>query len=133
MTPDDRADRPAVLIVEDDHDTAETTAALVHAWGFLPVVARDGQTALVLLAESRPAAVLLDLRLPDLDGYAVARRIRASPEYDGLPIIAVTGLSQPLDRVLSAEAGIDLHLVKPVDPPDLRAALGRCRPAAAHG
>jgi DNA-binding response OmpR family regulator len=130
MTPEHQADRHTVLIVEGDEDTADSTAVLLYAWGFRPLIARDGRSALDLLAECRPAAILLELRLPGLDGYSLARQVRAMPGYDSLPLIAITGLAQPLDRFLSAEAGIDLHLIKPVDPPDLRVALGRCRSGA---
>src|SRR4051812_36146015 len=104
------------LIVEDDGDTATSTMVLLELWGFEAAVARDGAAALDLARETPADVVLLDLHLPDVSGYEVAKRLRAALGPDCPLLVAVTARGQPLDRVLSADAGIDIHLVKPVDP-----------------
>jgi DNA-binding response OmpR family regulator len=113
------------LIVEDDGDTATTTMMLLGLWGFEAAVARDGVSALKLAREMPADVVLLDLHLPDVSGYEVAKRLRESLGGACPPLVAVTARGQPLDRVLSADAGIDVHLVKPVDPEELHETLER--------
>jgi len=84
-------------------------------------VAYDGISALATLRSSpRPDVVLLDLGMPDMDGFEVASRIRKQPELVGIVLVALTGWGQPEDRRATRAAGFDLHLVKPVSPPELR-------------
>jgi CheY-like chemotaxis protein len=115
-----------ILLVEDDGDSAETLAVLLRIYGHEVDVARDGPTALRLAAAAPPDVALLDLDLPGgMDGYEVARRLREQ-EADKLPLlIAVTGYGQEEDRRRSAEAGIHLHLLKPVDGEALNRLLQR--------
>ena len=115
-----------ILLVEDDGDLAETLAALLRIYGHEVQVARDGPTALRLAADQPPDVGLLDLGLPGgMDGYEVARRLREQ-EVDKLPLlIAVTGSGQDEDRRRSTEAGIHLHLLKPVDGEALNRLLQR--------
>jgi PAS domain S-box-containing protein len=108
-----------VLIVDDNVDAARTLDILLSSLGHATRVAYDGTEALRLAEEFRPEVILLDLGLPGLNGYEVARRLRAR---NGQPvrIVAVTGWSQAADRARSAEAGFDLHMVKPIDESVLR-------------
>jgi two-component system CheB/CheR fusion protein len=103
-----------VLVVEDNKDTAESLERLMRLAGYQVHVAYDGQTALQMAEQQRPHVVLLDIGLPVLHGYDVARRLRERPETKDTLIIAVTGYGLPADRERSLESGIDLHLIKPV-------------------
>jgi DNA-binding response OmpR family regulator len=112
-----------VLIAEDNLDCAETTAMLLRHHGHHAQVATDGFTALELARAERPDVVLLDIRLPGMDGWTVASQIRKYWSHDKPLLIAVTGMARDEDRQHSAESGIDLHLTKPVDPERLNAML----------
>ena len=85
--------------------------------------ANDGPTALEAIHNFRPSVVILDIGLPGMDGYAVARRLREREPRREVTVIALTGWGQEKDRKQSKEAGIDYHLVKPVDPRALQALL----------
>jgi len=87
-------------------------------------VAYSGQDALDMAAEYQPDIVLLDIGLPGMDGYEVARRLRANTQLEKVKLIAVTGYGQEGDRLQSQEAGFDYHLVKPVDAQKLEDVLG---------
>jgi two-component system, sensor histidine kinase len=104
-----------VLVVEDNVDAALTLADLLTLWGYEVRVVHDGLAALEVAPVYRPEAVLLDIGLPKMDGYGVARWLRAQPPLAGVLIVGVTGYGQERDRQLSREAGFDHHLVKPVD------------------
>src|SRR6185312_10940311 len=104
-----------ILVVDDNHDSAESLAMLLEITGNETLVAYDGMVALRQAAAFRPDVVLLDLGLPKLDGYEVARRLRARPWGKKLVLVAITGWGQDEDRRHTAEAGFDGHLVKPVD------------------
>ncbi|MFY0540617.1 response regulator [Nannocystis pusilla] len=103
---------------------------LLEAHGFAVRVAHDGADALLAARDFQPEVVLLDIGLPDMDGYEVARRLRREPGMDRALVIAVTGYGQDDARRRSQEAGFDWHLVKPVTEEDLEAALRRLAPAA---
>ena len=118
-----------VLIVEDRADTAESTAELLDLCGHAPQIARTGAAALDAAALDAPDVVLLDLRLPDMDGWDVARALRTRAAAPQPVLIAVTGRCTEADRQTSAAAGIDLHLVKPVAPEVLLGLLARIRDA----
>ncbi len=119
---------PHVLVVDDNEDSAEMLRALL-AGRYTTRIASDGEAALVAAAEFQPAIVLLDLGLPKIDGYEVARRIRAA-EAEGprAMIIAVTGFGRDEDRRRSREAGFDHHIVKPVDTMQLISLLEAAAP-----
>jgi PAS domain S-box-containing protein len=114
-----------VLLVEDNPDAAETMRELLLLWGFEPLHARNGNQALEYFSQSLPQIVLMDIGLPGMDGYEVARRIRALPHGKEVQMIAVTGFGQEQDRLQSREAGFDRHLTKPIDPEQLRRMLNR--------
>lgn len=117
-------DSRRVLVVDDNVDAARSLAMLLTAWGHEASLAHDGPAALAEAARLAPDVVLLDIGLPRMDGYEVARRLRATPEGAGLLLIALTGYGQDEDRRRSREAGFDHHLVKPVDTDALRDLLG---------
>jgi two-component system OmpR family response regulator len=112
-----------ILVVDDNTDAVESLALLLELEGHDVRTALDGPAALDLASEFRPQAVLLDIGLPGMDGYEVARRLRERPETREALIIAITGYGQQEDRALTKAAGFDHHLVKPVDPEELGALL----------
>jgi PAS domain S-box-containing protein len=115
------APRPLrVLVVEDNIDAAESLATLLRLWNHDVAVVHDGRTALETAREQQPEVVLLDIGLPGLDGYQVARRLREEIGLDHTLLVAMTGYGQPEDRRRSKEAGIHHHFVKPVEPLVLR-------------
>ena len=114
----------SVLVVEDQEDTAMSTAELLLLHGHAVRIARCGADALQLAATATPDVVLLDLKLPDMDGWAVAERLRAQAVGKQPLVVAVTGCGAAADLRHSAAAGIDLHLVKPVEPAALLRLLG---------
>ncbi|HYH44950.1 MAG TPA: ATP-binding protein, partial [Thermoanaerobaculia bacterium] len=113
-----------VLVVDDNADAAETVALLLRMWGYEARTANDGAQAFEVAAELDPEVVLLDIGLPGLDGYEVARRLRAGAQ-GGARLVAMTGYGRDEDRRRALEAGFDEHLVKPVEPATLRAVLAR--------
>ncbi len=112
-----------VLVIDDNRDAADSTAMLLGTLGAQSHVAYDGESGLAAIAAWKPDAVLLDLGMPGMDGFEVARRIRADPSLAGLQVIALTGWGQQQDRERTREAGFDHHLVKPADPKTLQAVL----------
>jgi len=103
-----------VLIVEDSSDSGEILCELLESEGFSTRLAEDGLTALQEFSDFSPDVVVLDIGLPGMDGYEVARRIRRLGSGSGTSLIALTGWGGSADRELSAQAGFDEHLVKPV-------------------
>jgi CheY-like chemotaxis protein len=102
-----------ILVVEDNEDARELMRALIEKMGHEVRTAMDGVSAIELAREFRPALVLLDIGLPQMDGYSLARKLREEHGPD-LVLAALTGYGQERDRRLSHEAGINHHLVKPV-------------------
>jgi CheY-like chemotaxis protein len=113
----------SVLLVDDNRDAAHTTGMLLRALGHEVTVRHDGLAALQFLEQTMPQVVLLDIGLPGLNGYEVARRLRAMPGGERVRLYAMTGYGQEEDQRRSAAAGFDGHLVKPLLPQDLVAAL----------
>ncbi|HKB53139.1 MAG TPA: response regulator, partial [Ramlibacter sp.] len=119
---------PRVLLVEDNEDGAAMLAELLRMMGCEVRVADDGASALALLGAAgmrTPDVVLLDIGLPDMNGYEVARRIRAMPHLAQPRLIALTGWGQEEDKKLAAQAGFDDHWTKPVDPARLQQLVDR--------
>lgn len=108
------ADR-RVLVVDDNRDGADSLGMMLQALGAETHVVYDGRSALAQIATIRPDIVLLDIGMPDMSGHDVAREIRRLPELGGVLLIALTGWGQDEDRRRSADAGIDYHLVKPLE------------------
>jgi CheY-like chemotaxis protein len=107
-----------ILLVEDNADARDAMRALLELDGHTVEVAAEGVQALDLARSKRPDVALVDIGLPGLDGYEVARRLRTLDPARPI-LIALTGYSQPEDRERATEAGFDAHLVKPVDPDEL--------------
>lgn len=104
-----------VLVVDDNVDYAATEAFLLTFAGHQVRVATDGRSAIEAAVCFRPEVILLDLGLPSMDGYAVARVLRSDPTLKGMTLIAMTGYGDAQSRRRSLEAGFDQHLLKPVD------------------
>jgi CheY-like chemotaxis protein len=105
----------AVLVVDDNQDAADLLADIVRMHGYCVEVAYDGPSALDRLDGFSPGVVILDIGLPIMDGYELARRIRERPGRSQAKLIALTGYGQRSDHERSREAGFALHLVKPVN------------------
>jgi two-component system CheB/CheR fusion protein len=104
-----------ILVVDDCPDNRDSLALLVRCLGYDVQTAPDGSTALRMAQENPPDVVLLDIGMPEMSGYEVARRLRAVANPIRPLLVAVTGYASQRDRVLCEEAGIDLHLAKPVE------------------
>ncbi|HEX7450357.1 MAG TPA: PAS domain S-box protein [Pirellulales bacterium] len=104
-----------VLVVDDNQDAAETAALLLRRAGHEVRTAYSGGQAVEAALADPPDAILLDLGLPEIDGYEVARRLRRKPAFDEVLLVALTGYGQESDRRRSQDAGCDAHLVKPVN------------------
>ncbi len=108
-----------VLVLDDNRDGADTLQMILELAGYETCVVHDGLDALAEAARFRPDVILLDIGLPEMNGYDVCRRVRKSPGGDAMVLIALTGRGQDEDRVRSRDAGFDHHLVKPVEPASL--------------
>jgi two-component system OmpR family response regulator len=124
---DCRAHALRVLVVEDDEDTAVSLAMLLRLYGHDVDVVRDGPSAVRALQASPPEVIFLDIGLPKMDGWEVARQIHEQAAIKRPFLVAVSGYGTEADRCRSKDAGIDLHLVKPVDPVELLKLLRRCQ------
>jgi len=105
-----------LLVVDDNKDAAISLAMSLRLQGHVVEIAHDGPTALRLIDTFRPSMLFLDIGMPNMDGYEVARRIRQSSELQHVALTALTGWGQVEDRKRSSEAGFDHHLVKPPEP-----------------
>jgi PAS domain S-box-containing protein len=105
-----------ILVVDDNVDAADSIAILLSMEGHQTQTVNNAHDALVAATEFRPDVVLLDIGLPEMDGYEVARRLRSQNAIEQMRLVAVTGYGQPADRARAQAAGFDKHLVKPVEP-----------------
>ena len=110
-----RAAGTRVVVVEDNADSRDMLCELLRLGGVECQAVESGATALDLIDAWRPDVVILDLGLPGMDGFEIARRVRSSPAHAGIRLIALTGYGQAADRAAAREAGFDVHLVKPVN------------------
>ena len=104
-----------ILVVDDNRDAADSLGMLLRFQGADVHIVDNGPTALEALTTYGPSVVLLDIGMPGMDGYELARRMRQQQGGEDVTLIALTGWGQEQDRRLSKEAGIDYHLIKPVD------------------
>ena len=118
-----------MLIVDDNLDAVTTMKLLLEIRGFEAATAANGPEALRLLPEFLPDVILLDIGLPGMDGYEIARRVRRMETGEEVKIIATTGYAHDEDRQLATEAGFDYHLTKPVNFKTLEELLNRIRAA----
>jgi two-component system, sensor histidine kinase len=107
-----------ILVIEDNSDAREGLAALLRMWGHEVLEAATGTEGIEMAVKHSPAVVLLDIVLPDIDGYDVARQLRRKLGKR-IRLLALSGYGEPQDRSRSSEAGFDVHIVKPIDPSDL--------------
>jgi CheY-like chemotaxis protein len=112
-----------ILIIEDNTDFREGLRLLLESWGHRVDEASNGAQGLELVRLRRPEIVLVDLGLPGIDGYAVARALRGAPGGETLLLIAITGYGRAADRRQAEDAGFDAHLTKPVSPTELAATI----------
>lgn len=110
-----RLDHTAVLVIEDDDDAREVLVLSLTNCGATVSQAASGEEGLALLERTDVVAVVCDVGLPGIDGFEVARRLRASTRHRGLRLIAVTGFGRTEDIKRAEEAGFDAHLTKPVE------------------
>jgi DNA-binding response OmpR family regulator len=124
-----------LLLIDDDEELCELLASWLSQEGFQVSACHNGQTARKALAETSPAAVVLDVMLPDGSGLELLKQLRS--EHPDLPVLMLSARGEPLDRILGLELGADDYLAKPCDPRELtarlRAVLRRSHPAAATG
>jgi DNA-binding response OmpR family regulator len=123
VTPAAAPRRFKILVVDDNHDSALSMAMMLQIMGHDTRTAHDGESAVSTAEAFLPEVVLLDIGLPKLNGYEVAQRIREKAWGESMYLIAVTGWGQDEDRQRSSEVGLNLHMVKPVEPAALEKLL----------
>lgn len=127
-------DQPRVLVVEDEPAQLEVLAYNLEAEGFAVSRARDGEEAILLIAEDTPDIIVLDWMMPNMSGIEVCRRIKSKPETRSIPVIMLSARSEELDKVRGLEIGADDYLVKPYSVIELmarvRTQLRRVRPSS---
>jgi CheY-like chemotaxis protein/two-component sensor histidine kinase len=133
MGADAAEDSLRVLVVDDNRDSADLQATLLHHNGYKVKTAYDGTDALEIALRFHPDAILLDIGLPEIDGYEVAYRVRQQKALNSVVLIAMTGYGQPEDRQRSEAVGFDYHLVKPAEFSELQAILKSVSEARGHG
>ena len=116
-----------MVVVDDNRDSAISLAMLLRVLGAEVQSAHDGASALAAVERHHPSVALVDIGMPEMDGYELTRRLREQPGGEGLTVIALSGWGQPEDRARSRQAGIDHHLVKPVSLEALERLLGGLR------
>ncbi len=125
--------QPNILIVEDEAPLVELLTYNLEKAGFRTAIARDGEEAMMAVAETKPDLVLLDWMLPYISGIEICRRIRRDPETRDLPVILLTARGEEDDRIRGLDSGADDYVVKPFSPSELvarvRAVMRRTRPA----
>jgi CheY-like chemotaxis protein len=115
LSTEQRRRRREILVVDDDDDTCQTLRMMLELLGHEISVAHDANGALAVASQRCPDLVLLDIGLPGIDGYEIARRLRRMPECSSVRVAALTGYGRTEDRLRAMEAGFDAYLVKPVD------------------
>jgi CheY-like chemotaxis protein len=130
MTATDGSPSRRVLIIEDSVDAAEIMGEMLGRRGHEIRIAHDGATGLSVARSFHPHVILLDIGLPDIDGYTVAHRLRGEA-LGGDLLVALTGYGEAEDRERARKAGFDRHLTKPVDPDALIALFDAAAPGAA--
>ncbi len=114
-----------LLVVEDNPINAELLVHLLRAYGHVVETAGDATQALQALEQRRPDLILLDLQLPDIDGFELARRLKADPVTRDIPIVAVTSYAMPTDKAQALAAGCDDYVTKPINTRELPQLVAR--------
>jgi two-component system OmpR family response regulator len=115
--------RLRVLIADDNEDAANSLAGLVTMWGFEVAVALDGPSTISSAEACTPHVLLLDIAMPKMDGFAIAKRIRARPQLKDVILVAISGRADGASRLRLQQIGVAEYLVKPVDPERIRGLL----------
>ena len=122
----DSSPRPRLVIVEDNADSRQMLRTLLELEGFQVWVAEDGHQGLAAIHQRRPDVALIDVGIPGIDGFELARTVRGDQEVgSNIRLIAVTGYGREEDRRAAREAGFDDHFLKPINPKELRRVLSR--------
>jgi len=114
-----------ILVVDDNHDAAESLAMLLQLSNHETVTAYNGPQAVDVARRLRPRAVFLDIGLPGMNGYEVARTLREDPDLSGMTLVALTGWGTETDQQEALQAGFDYHLTKPAAPDQVQELLAR--------
>lgn len=112
-----------LLVVDDEPNLLRAVAAVLRGEGFEVAAARNGKEALVLIAQNLPDLIVSDVRMPGMDGYALARRLRSSPHSAMIPIVFLTARDETGDRIEGFRSGVDVYLTKPFEPDELIAVI----------
>jgi CheY-like chemotaxis protein len=122
-----------VLIMEDDDDTQGMVRFLLEYKGYDVLVAKDGKHGLELALQEKPDLILLDLAMPEMDGWSVAHRLKGDPATKAIPVIAVTAYTMSSDRRMAMNAGCDGFISKPMNVPqfiaEIEKFLGKSKPS----
>ena len=105
-----------VLVIEDNEQNLYLITFILEHHGYEVIQARDGESGIVLAKEMKPDVILLDIQLPEMDGYAVATRLKAESDFADVPVIAVTSYAMVGDREKALEAGCTGYIEKPINP-----------------
>lgn len=107
---------PEILVIEDNEQNRYLVTFMLEKYGYRVVQARDGREGIELAERVKPTLILLDIQLPGMDGYAVARELRSNPAFDEVPIVAVTSYAMIGDREQILAAGCNGYIEKPINP-----------------
>src|SRR5271169_982046 len=121
--------KTTILVIEDNENNLYLVTFILEKCGYQVVQARDGQTGIELAREINPDLILLDIQLPVMDGYAVARELTRNGELRGIPIVAVTSYAMAGDRERILAAGCAGYIEKPINPPTFEAEIEQYLPA----
>lgn len=124
---------PLVLVIEDNEQNLYLMRFLLEKNSFTVVEATDGEKGVEMAKETKPNLILLDIQLPRMDGYAVARELRKNSELAGIPIVAVTSYAMVGDRERVLAAGADGYIEKPIDPDTFVAKIAQYLPIGMRG
>ena len=116
-----------VLVVDDNRDAADAMVMAAQVLGHEALACYDGPAALARLEHLQPGLIILDLSMPGMDGYALARAIRQRPALATVPMVALSGFGADADRERSLQAGFDMHLLKPMEIDTLEQVIARAR------
>ena len=105
-----------ILVIEDNEQNIYLMTYILENRGYEVIPARDGLEGIKLAKKTVPSLILLDIQLPEMDGYSVARELKADQAFDGVPIVAVTSYAMPGDRELCLESGCSGYIEKPINP-----------------
>jgi CheY-like chemotaxis protein len=108
--------KPEILVIEDNERNRYLVAFILEKHGYQVVQAQDGRKGVEMAERNKPALILLDIQLPGMDGYAVARELRSNPLFDEVPIVAVTSYAMAGDRERILAAGCNGYIEKPINP-----------------